>query len=72
MNFAVESKYIGSGVIDVIETAIAGIRITRAYTAEGTEIDKFNTENEKFKSCRGEAYRAMGLFIGISAALLMM
>lgn len=45
-----------------IETAIAGIRITRAYTAEGTEIDKFNAENEKFKSCRGEAYRAMGLF----------
>ncbi len=45
-----------------IETAIAGVRITRAYTAEGTEIDKFNAENEKFKSCRGEAYRAMGLF----------
>ena len=45
-----------------IETAISGIRITRAYTAENTEIDKFNTENEKFKSCRGEAYRAMGLF----------
>ncbi len=45
-----------------IETAIAGVRITRAYTAEDTEIDKFNTENEKFKSCRGEAYRAMGLF----------
>ena len=45
-----------------IETAISGIRITRAYTAENTEIDKFNTENEKFQSCRGEAYRAMGLF----------
>ncbi|MBR6534979.1 MAG: ABC transporter ATP-binding protein [Clostridia bacterium] len=45
-----------------IETAIAGIRITRAYTAEDAEIEKFNVENEKFKNCRGEAYRAMSTF----------
>lgn len=45
-----------------IETAIAGVRITRAYTAEKTEIEKFKAENEKFKSCRSTAYKAMGIF----------
>ncbi len=45
-----------------IETAIAGIRITRAYTAEKMENKKFNAENEKFKNCRSEAYKAMGTF----------
>lgn len=45
-----------------IETSIAGMRITRAYTAEQTEIEKFRTENGKFKSCRSVAYKAMGMF----------
>ncbi len=45
-----------------IETAIAGIRVTRAYTAEDAEIKKFDEENEKFKNCRTVAYKAMGMF----------
>ncbi|MBQ9079910.1 MAG: ABC transporter ATP-binding protein [Clostridia bacterium] len=45
-----------------IETAIAGIRVTRAYTAEQTEKEKFGVENRKFVACRSFAYRAMGIF----------
>lgn len=45
-----------------IETAIAGIRVTRAYTAEQTENQKFNCENQKFVLCRSLAYKAMGIF----------
>ena len=45
-----------------IETAIAGIRVTRAYTAEQTENQKFNRENQKFVLCRSLAYKAMGIF----------
>ena len=45
-----------------IESAIAGIRVTRAYTAEKDEIEKFDVENNKFKQCRVGAYKAMGTF----------
>ncbi len=45
-----------------IETAIAGIRVTRAYTAEAYECEKFDLENRRFQDCRSEAYRAMGTF----------
>lgn len=45
-----------------IETAIAGIRVTRAYTSEAYECEKFEHENRLFQACRSMAYRAMGLF----------
>ena len=45
-----------------IETAIAGIRVTRAYTAEQTEREKFGRENQKFVLCRAFAYKAMSIF----------
>ncbi len=45
-----------------IETAIGGIRITRAYTSEAHECEKFEKENRLFQNCRGMAYRAMGVF----------
>lgn len=45
-----------------IETAIAGIRVTRAYTAEAYETEKFDTQNERFKEARGRAYKVMGKF----------
>ena len=45
-----------------IETAISGIRVTRAYTAEGYEGEKFGVENKKFVGCRSLAYKAMAYF----------
>ncbi|MDD4475818.1 MAG: ABC transporter ATP-binding protein [Eubacteriales bacterium] len=45
-----------------IETAISGIRVSRAYTAENHENAKFDKENGLFKVFRSAAYRQMGIF----------
>ena len=45
-----------------VETAIAGIRVSRAYTAAAHENTKFDAANERFKRARGRAYRMMGIF----------
>ncbi len=45
-----------------VETSISGIRVSRAYTSEIHEIDKFDKANERFKTARGYAYKAMGQF----------
>lgn len=45
-----------------VETAIAGIRVSKAYTAHDHEYAKFEVANEKLKSARYGAYRAMGIF----------
>ncbi len=45
-----------------VETAIAGIRVSKAYTAHEHEYAKFSVANENLKSARYGAYRAMGIF----------
>ncbi len=45
-----------------VETAIAGIRVSKAYTAQEHEVAKFDVANENLKSARYGAYRAMGIF----------
>ncbi len=45
-----------------VETSISGIRVSRAYTSESHEINKFDKANERFKTARGFAYKAMGQF----------
>ena len=45
-----------------IESSISGVRITKAYTAEQVEYQKFDNVNGRFKKARGRAYRAMGGF----------
>lgn len=45
-----------------VETAIAGMRVSRSYTAASHENRKFDTGNERFKLARGRAYREMGKF----------
>ncbi len=45
-----------------IETSIAGMRVSRSYTGEEHENEKFDTANENFKKARGKAYKAMGQF----------
>ncbi len=51
-----------------IESSVSGVRITKAYTAERTEEQKFDTVNGEFKKARQASYRAMGGFqAGMSA-----
>ncbi|MBO5736998.1 MAG: ABC transporter ATP-binding protein [Clostridia bacterium] len=45
-----------------IESSVSGIRITKAYAAEGVEYEKFDGVNGRFKQARAHAYRAMGGF----------
>ncbi|MBR5316155.1 MAG: ABC transporter ATP-binding protein [Firmicutes bacterium] len=45
-----------------VETAIAGIRVSKAYTAHDHEFAKFDVANENLKKARYGAYRAMGIF----------
>ena len=45
-----------------VETAVSGVRVSRAYTSERHEIEKFNAANTRFIAARGRAYKAMGTF----------
>ena len=45
-----------------IETAISGIRVTKAYTSEHHEINKFDTENGLFVKFRTKALFELGRF----------
>ncbi len=45
-----------------LETALAGIRVTKAYTAAEHENTKFDITNERFKEASRWRYRAMGRF----------
>ena len=45
-----------------VETAIAGMRVSRSYTAATHENRKFDAANERYKKARGRAYKEMGKF----------
>lgn len=45
-----------------VETSVAGMRVSRSYTASSHENAKFDEANGRFKIARGKAYRAMGVF----------
>lgn len=45
-----------------LETSISGMRVSRAYTAEPHEIEKFDEANERFKAARSRSYKVMGMF----------
>lgn len=45
-----------------VETAIAGIRVSKAYTTEQYENEKFDVANERYKRARGKSYKVMGKF----------
>ena len=48
-----------------LENSITGIRETKAYTAENSEICKFERENRRFAKFRTEAMHALGFFDAI-------
>lgn len=45
-----------------IETALSGIRVSRAYTTESQELQKFERENRLFVTFRSKALQVMGFF----------
>ncbi|MDD6237485.1 MAG: ABC transporter ATP-binding protein [Clostridiales bacterium] len=45
-----------------IENAISGVRVSRAYTAENQETEKFELCNGRFVQARSAAYRVMARF----------
>ena len=47
-----------------IESSVSGIRVSKAYTAEEAEEEKFARANGEFKRARSAAYRYMGIFQG--------
>lgn len=45
-----------------IETAISGVRVSRAYTAENHELEKFDKENRLFADIRGRFLKVFAIF----------
>lgn len=45
-----------------VESSLSGIRVSKSYTAEDHEIEKFNEKNEEYKSVRKKNYKLMGKF----------
>ena len=45
-----------------LESSISGIRVTKAFTNEEGEEEKFEEGNRAFVSARRDAYRSMGMF----------
>lgn len=45
-----------------VETAVSGVRVTKAYACEDYIEKRFENTNEKFVSARSKAYKAMGIF----------
>lgn len=49
-----------------VETAISGIRVTRSYTADSYENEKFAVANNNLKSVRAAMYKVMAWFFCIT------
>ncbi len=45
-----------------LETSISGIRVSKSYTAEDSEQEKFDCANDRFRYARKRSYRIMGIF----------
>ncbi|MGI6204269.1 MAG: ABC transporter ATP-binding protein [Anaerovoracaceae bacterium] len=45
-----------------IESGLSGIKVAKAFGNEETELDKFESSNDRFKNSKSDYYRAMGRF----------
>ncbi len=45
-----------------IESAVSGVRVSRAYSAEDHEMEKFEERNIAFQKARNTAYKSMSVF----------
>jgi ATP-binding cassette subfamily B protein len=63
MNNAFRQSRVETAEINAnVETAVAGIRVSRAYTAESHETAKFDEANRRYVKARAFAYKAMTVF----------
>ena len=51
-----------AGINADIESSISGVRVAKAFTNEGYEIEKFRQGNERFKGAKRGFYSAMAVF----------
>ena len=52
-----------TGIINAqVESSVSGIRVSKAYTTEAYENEKFEVCNEGFKKARAGSYKQMGIF----------
>lgn len=52
-----------TGIINsTVESSVSGIRVSRAYTADKKEIEKFDDSNVDYQKARAGAYKWMGIF----------
>ena len=60
----VESRVKIAEVNASVESSVTGIRVSKAYTAEEMETEKFDRSNAEFRKARSGAYRYSGMFHG--------
>ena len=61
-NAFMESRVAVSEINGALESSITGIRVTKAFTNDEKELEKFEIGNSAFVKARGKAYKAMGQF----------
>ncbi|BAK81544.1 ABC transporter ATP-binding protein [Candidatus Arthromitus sp. SFB-rat-Yit] len=63
MSSAFRETRIKTGDVNAtIENSISGIRVTRSFVNEKSELDKFENSNDMFRKAREYAYKKMGEF----------
>ena len=51
-----------AGINGELESSLSGMRTAKAFANEGTEIHKFETSNDQFRSAKRGYYQAMGVY----------
>ncbi len=57
-----ESKKAVAGINASLESSISGVRVTKAFTNQDKELEKFEVQNEAFKGASRNAYKRMAIF----------
>ncbi len=57
-----EMRVVQGEINSDVESAVSGIRVARAYTAEEHEKVKFERGNDAFAKCKGKQYKVMGQY----------
>ena len=61
-NAFMESRVATASINAALESSITGIRVTKAFTNEALEQEKFEVGNKEFVEARRKSYKAMGQF----------
>ncbi len=62
-----ERRKTTAGINAAVESSITGIRVTKAYTNDKTELQKFEKNNKLFVEASVMSYKAMGQYHSISS-----